>query len=72
MVINEQEGCRYPGSVCQQGGAASSFPQQLLGVIVLFLLVLFIVVLETHRKTVQQASFLHLFSSKVVKNRNIV
>ena len=37
----------YPGSVCQQGGAASPLAQQLLRIVSVFLVILLIVVLGT-------------------------
>lgn len=52
---NNTEDRTHSGSVCQQGGAPGSLPQQLLGVIAFLLLVFFIVIL-TKTKTIDKAT----------------
>lgn len=55
-TLSDARARTYPGSVCEQSGTARAFPQQLLCVVDLFLLILFVVILKEAKTTFTSCS----------------
>lgn len=55
-TLSDARARTYPGSVCEQSGAARAFPQQLLCVVDLFLLILFVIILKEAKTTFTSCS----------------